>query len=198
MKIGIVIGSVRQGSIGNSVAEVLLDAAEKYAQDKTDLSFEIIDLKDYPLPVFYKQRYNGDEPEYETKMALGAKLKEMDSYIFVIPEYNHSITAGLKNVLEYYYTEFNNKALGIVSYGKDLGVRSAQMLREIAAELRMADVRTHVTIDLFAEFDENRKFTPREFNIQRFENLFDDVVEWGQALEPIRNKKKLFYTIDTN
>ncbi|MFE2283296.1 NAD(P)H-dependent oxidoreductase [Streptomyces sp. NPDC059443] len=61
--------------------------------------------------------------------------------IGVTPEYNHGVPGILKNALDYLYAEWNNKALGLVSYGAAGGVRSAEHLRLVAAELQMADVR---------------------------------------------------------
>lgn len=183
MKIGILLGSIREGRKSLMVGERLLEEGKQFKKAE----FELIDIKEYNLPVMPKKlsEYDGSEPEYENLMKLQDKLNQQDGFIFVVPEYNHGITAALKNVLDFYYTEFNNKALGIVSYGLDGGVRAAEQVRSIAGELRMADVRTHPTINLFSEFKDN-KFVPLGFNIKRIHTLFEDVTQWSEALSSLR------------
>ena len=44
-------------------------------------------------------------------------IASQDGFIFIVQEYNHSITGALKNALDYLREEWNNKAAGIVSYG---------------------------------------------------------------------------------
>lgn len=183
MKIGILLGSIREGRKSLMVGKRIAEEGSQFEKAE----FEIIDIKDYNLPVIPKRlsEYDGSEPEYDDLMKLQQRLNEHDGYIFVVPEYNHGITAALKNVLEYYYVEFNNKALGIVSYGLDGGVRAAEQVRLIAGELRMADVRTHPTINLFTEFKDNQ-FVPLPFNIKRIHTLFEDVTQWSEALSVLR------------
>ncbi|MFF0630125.1 NADPH-dependent FMN reductase [Streptomyces sp. NPDC004296] len=46
------------------------------------------------------------------------------AYVFVTPEYNHSFSSVPKNALDRVYAEWNNKAVGLVSYGFGGGVRA--------------------------------------------------------------------------
>lgn len=183
MKIGILLGSIRKGRKSLMVGSRLIEEGKQFEKAE----FELIDIKNYNLPIMPKKlsEYDGSEPEYDDLMSLQQKLNEQDGFIFIVPEYNHGITAALKNVLDYYYTEFNNKALGIVSYGLDGGVRAAEQVRLIAGELRMADVRTHPTLNLFTEFKDDQ-FVPLPFNIKRIHTLFEDVTQWSTALSGLR------------
>lgn len=185
MKIAVVLGSTREGRKSPLVGQAILEQGKQY----DDIEFELIDIKDYDLPVFRKNfaYYDGSEEEYDRLNALHQKLEEADGYIFVVQEYNHGISSSLKMVFEYYYTEFNNKAAGLVSYGLDGGVRATEQVRLIAAELRMPTVRTHVTMNLFTEFTDN-KFTPQPFNTKRLHTQIQDITEWSQALSVLRNK----------
>ena len=47
----------------------------------------------------------------------------------------------LKNAIDYLYAEWNNKAVGFVSYGNAGGARSVEHLRLVSGEPQMADVR---------------------------------------------------------
>ena len=104
--IGIVIGSTRQGRFSERAAAWF----HKIAAPRTDLSFEIIDLRDYPMPFF-------DEPASPAWMTpkdkaaerWAAKLAELDGFVFVTPEYNHGYSAVLKNALDYAFQQFNRK-----------------------------------------------------------------------------------------
>lgn len=185
MKLAVILGSIREGRVSPVVGERILEEGKKKYPEVT---FNLIDLKDYNLPHMTKRlsAYDGSEPEYDALMALQKELEAADGYIFVVQEYNHGLSAILKTVFEYYYTEFNNKAAGIVSYGIDGGVRAAEQVRTIAAELRIADVRTHVTMNILSEFDKEGAFTPQPYNVRRMHTQMKEVIEWSDALKHLR------------
>lgn len=57
------------------------------------------------------------------------------------------VPGALKNALDYVYRERNDQAAGIVSNGGwAAGVRAAEALRLVLAELQMATVRTQPAI----------------------------------------------------
>src|SRR5690606_41461130 len=91
-----------------------------------------------------------------------SRMAEFDGYVFVVSEYNHSITGALKNALDYLYTELNNKATGFVSYGSAGGARAVEHLRGILSEMQVAHVRNAVTMSLFTDFENFPTFTPTE------------------------------------
>jgi NAD(P)H-dependent FMN reductase len=51
-----------------------------------------------------------------------------------------------------------------VSYGSAGGVRSAEQLRLVMAELQIADVRAQVTLSLFTDFENFTKFKPAAYH----------------------------------
>src|ERR1700693_5236184 len=51
-RIGLVIGSPREGRFGEKPAHWI----HEIAKQRTDLAFELIDLRDYPLPFFNEPR----------------------------------------------------------------------------------------------------------------------------------------------
>jgi NAD(P)H-dependent FMN reductase len=81
------------------------------------------------------------------------KIASFDGFVFVTPEYSHSTSGVLKNAIDYLYAEWNNKAVGFVSYGGVGGARAAEHLRLVAGELQMADVRQQVALSLLTEFE---------------------------------------------
>jgi NAD(P)H-dependent FMN reductase len=182
-RIGIILGSTRPGRRGEQVAKWVFDVA----RTRTDADFELIDLADYPLPHL-------DEPmppsmgQYQNQHTKdwAATIAQFDGFVFVTPEYNHSTSGVLKNAIDYLYAEWNNKAMGVVSYGVVGGARAAEHLRLIAGELQMADVRTNVALSMFTEFRNFTDFAPGEYQGQALESLLGEVVAWSEALAPLR------------
>ena len=146
MKIGIIMGSIREGRANTDVAEWVKKVAENYT---TETEFEIVDLKDFPLPLFDEAAspaYTSDLKASEQQKPWAAKMAELDGYIFVTPEYNHGMSSVLKNALDYVYHELTDKAAGIVSYGSAGGVRAGEQLRTVLSEFQVAHVLSLIHI----------------------------------------------------
>ena len=94
--------------------------------------------------------------------------------------------APLKNALDYLYSEWNNKAMGVVSYGAVGGARAAEHLRLIAGELQMADVRTNVALSMYTDFVNYAELQPGEHQVAALDTLVDQVIAWSSALAPLR------------
>ena len=144
-RIGIILGSTRPNRNGEQVARWVLEVASH----RQDTDFELVDLRDYPLPHL-------DEPlppsfgqyQNEHTRQWAAKIASFDGFVIVTPEYNHGTSGVLKNAIDYLYAEWNNKAVGFVSYGAVGGARAVEHLRLVAGELQMADVRQQVVLRL--------------------------------------------------
>jgi NAD(P)H-dependent FMN reductase len=186
-RIGIILGSTRPGRRGAQVANWVME----HAKARADAEFELIDLVDYPLPHL-------DEPlppsmgQYQNAhtQKWAATIAKYDGFIFVTPEYNHSTSGVLKNAIDYLYAEWNNKAMGVVSYGAVGGARAAEHLRLIAGELQMADVRTNVALSMFADFVNFTDLQPGEHQVEALGTLMDQVVAWSAALAQLREVRQ--------
>jgi NAD(P)H-dependent FMN reductase len=110
----------------------------------------------------------------------------LDGFIFIVSEYNHSISAALKNALDYARDAWNNKAAGIVSYGSVGGARAAEQLRGILGELSVADVRIHPALSLFTDFENFSVFKPADLHLTNVNGMLDQVLSWSGALKSIR------------
>jgi NAD(P)H-dependent FMN reductase len=104
----------------------------------------------------------------------------------VTPEYNHSTSGALKNAIDFLYSEWNNKAVGFVSYGALGGARAVEHLRLIAGELQMADVRAQVALSLFTDFENFSELSPTDYQTQALNTMLDQLVAWSKALAPLR------------
>src|SRR5258705_6425831 len=126
LKIAIILGSTRPGRNGEAVAKWVHEIAKK----RTDAEFELVDIKDYNLPLLDEPvpPIIGQYSKPHTK-AWAAKIGSFDGYVFVTPEYNHGISGALKNAIDFLFAEWNNKAAGFVSYGGAGGARAVEHLR---------------------------------------------------------------------
>ncbi len=177
LRIGIILGSTRPGRRGEQVAQWVLEHARK----RGDADYELIDLADFALPHLDEavppsmQQYANDHTK-----AWAATVDSFDGFVIVTPEYNRSTSGALKNALDFVYREWNNKAVGFVSYGAQAsGLRAVEHLRVIVAELQMADVRTAVGISLAQglrglHHDEARSMPHHE---QALETMLDQLVD---------------------
>lgn len=75
---------------------------------------------------------------------------------------------------------------GIVSYGSDNGVRSAEALRLTLATLQMAQIQRSVGLSLRDDFEKMKTFCPREHQSKAITKLFDQLLSWGEALHSVR------------
>jgi NAD(P)H-dependent FMN reductase len=175
LNIGIILGSTREGRVSPQVGAWV----KRIADERKDANYEIIDIKEFKLPLL------GESNDYSNTTAWKKKLATLDGFIFVVAEYNHSITGALKNALDSARDEWNNKAAGIVSYGSIGGARAAEHLRTILGELQVADVRSQVLLSLFTDFD-NGVFKPQTLHLSNLNTLFDQVNKWSSALKSIR------------
>ncbi|HTW33805.1 MAG TPA: NADPH-dependent FMN reductase [Rhizomicrobium sp.] len=177
-KILVIIGSTRARRICPQVAEWVA----KVGRETIAGEFEIVDLKDWPLPM-------DDEPgipagvsasndyAFEHTRAWSRKIAEANAVVFVSPQYNWGYPAPLKNALDHLYVEWSGKPAMIVTYGTRGGGKCARQLRQVLHGLHMKPVATMVgfrlararieanagTIDPATEFARHLKTLKRAF-----------------------------------
>ena len=183
--LGVVVGSTRPGRRAAAVAAWATQVAAAHLQGAA-VELRTLDLVDFDLPLL-------DEPvpaafgEYahpHTRRWAEA-VAACDGFLFVTPEYNHSLPAALKNALDFLYGEWHDKAAGVIGYGVAGGVRAIEHLRQVLGELRVADVRTAVTLSLSADFTGDA-FTPHAHQAEQVRRLAEEVFAWSRALRSLR------------
>jgi len=177
LNIGIILGSTREGRVSPQVGEWVKGIADK----RGDANYEIVDIANYQLP--FLGTTDGTEPGIA---AWNQKLASLDGFVFIVQEYNHSITGALKNAMDFAREAWNNKAAGIVSYGSTGGARAAEHLRGIMGELMIADVRVHPTLSLFTDFENGAVFKPQDLHLDNVNAMLDQVISWSGALKTVR------------
>src|SRR5438034_8235424 len=142
-RIAIITGTTRATRFGEKPAKWI----HGIAAARADMSVELIDLRDYPMPFFDEPASNAWVPsKNEVAKRWQKKVAEFDGFIFVTAEYNRSMPAVLKNALDYAYPEWNRKAAAYVGYGGVGAARAIEQLRLNCVELQMAPTRSGVHI----------------------------------------------------
>lgn len=185
IRIAIIVGSTRPGRKADSVARWVHGIASRRA----DAAFEIVDIKDYELPLLDEPvpPSMGQYSKAHTKK-WSAVIGSFDGFVFVTPEYNHGTSGALKNAIDFLYREWNNKAAGFVGYGSAAGARAVEQLRLVMAELQIADVRAQVGLSIFTDFENFTVFKPQVVHEKALSTMLDQVVAWSGALRPLRAK----------
>jgi chromate reductase len=138
-RIAFIVGSLRQGSLSRKTAEALIRLIPE------GMTGEIVEIGDLPL---YNPDLDGDAtPQAWT--AFRDTMREVDGVVFVTPEYNRSVPASVKNVIDvgsrpYGQSVWAGKPAAIVSLspGAIGGFGANHHLRQSLVFPRHADAAT--------------------------------------------------------
>lgn len=191
VKIGVIISSTRDTRFADKPAEWIAELAKQ----RDDFEVEIIDLRDYDLPFFNEAASNLWMPSTDERaIRWQSKIGELDGFIFVVAEYNRSITGALKNAIDQAYNEWVRKPAAYLGYGSVGAARAVEHLRLINLETQMASVRSAVHIG-GSEFMKvhpmgaNGPMSDIEPAIQSSANaMLDELSWWANTLKPAREE----------
>ena len=112
-------GSLRKESTNKKTVKIAAEGAIKAGGE-----IKYIDLKDFPLPI-----YDGDIEEESGLPENAVKLQELllahDGFLIASPEYNSSISAALKNVIDWTSRPAGDLKMGVCYRGKITSLMSA-------------------------------------------------------------------------
>ena len=186
-KIGIIVGSTRANRFADKPTEWIANIAKAH----TDLDFEVVDLRDYPMPFFEEATSPAWAPsQNEVAQRWQKKIDELDGYIFITAEYNRGPTAVLKNAIDYAYNEWNNKPAAFVGYGGVGAARAIEQLRLHAVEMQMAPTRAGVHIlmaDFMAVLQQGKKLEEFDHLNQSATAMLNQLAWWANALKTARD-----------
>ena len=189
-KIAIIVSSTRP----TRFADIPTAWIKAQAEARGDIDVEIVDLRDHKLPFFAEVASNAWAPSQDpAAVAWQKKIGGFDGYIFVVAEYNRSITGALKNALDQAYVEWAKKPFGAVSYGSMGGANALGHLQNIGVELQMVPVRNNVRIGGSDFFNVHPGFGGSG-NLGDIEAailpsakaMLDDVIWWAKATKAAR------------
>lgn len=182
MKIAILLGSVRMGRHTHKAAYYL-----KKELENRNIETDLIDLAEEPLPVL-KERVGHHPDPPENAVEISERLHKGDALLLVTPEYHGSISGALKNAIDYYWSEFQKKPIGVVaaSAGGFGGINASTHLQQIILSVGAYPMPLKLLIpqvhDAF-----NESYKPQNKKIeQSTENFLDEFLWFADAL----NQKK--------
>jgi NAD(P)H-dependent FMN reductase len=189
LKIAIIIGSTRPGRNGEAVANWVYEVAKK----RSDAEFELVDIKDFNLPLLDEPVPAGMSKGKYSKphtRAWADKIDSFNGYVFVTPEYNHGMNGALKNAIDFLYPEWNNKAAAFVGYGGAGAARSIAQLRSVMGYLQVATVQSQVQLSLFTDFENFSVFKPAAHHEKSVNEMLDQLIAWSGALRTLTTEAK--------
>ena len=169
----IIVGSTRPGRKGLHVASWVQQAAIAHGA----FHVELVDLAHVALPMLDEPNHPslGQYTQRHTR-SWSSTIKRGDAFIFVVPEYNHSFPASVKNALDYLHTEWAHKPVGLVSYGGvSAGLRSSTALKPVLLALRMVPVADAVSIPNIADRVDDSGFQPYAEAISSVASMLDEL-----------------------
>lgn len=152
----VVIASTRPGRVGEHVGRWVIERARSsgrfdvQAADLAELALPLLDEPAHPRLRDYR---------HDHTHRWSAQVDAADGFVIVMPEYNHSFTAPLKNALDYLAQEWDGKPAGLVSYGGlSGGTRAVTALQPVLANLGIRGVHANVEIAWVAEHVADGRF----------------------------------------
>jgi NAD(P)H-dependent FMN reductase len=182
LRVAVVTGSNRHGRFGPVVAEWLLGRIG----ERDDLVPVVVDVAEVPLPTDLSP-----SPEASAVLAeVTPKLAGADAFVVLTPEYNHSFPAGLKNLIDWHYTEWRAKPVALVSYGGvSGGLRAVEHLRQVFAELHAVTMRDTVSFHgAGAAFDEEGRPHDTAGPAAAAKVMLDQLAWWARALSEAKQR----------
>lgn len=192
-RIAVIIGSTRKTRFADKPTAWFMEKVKNHPE----LDFEVVDLRDFDLPLFDEAASNLWMPSSDPRaVAWQEKIGSYDGYVFVVAEYNHSITGALKNAMDQAFVEWNRKPMTALAYGSMGGTRALEHLRAIAVEVEMVPLRAAIHIggaDFFKVWNggENAPISEIEGNLENaLQSTLSELSWWARTLKPAREELK--------
>jgi len=185
----VIYGSARRERAGIRAARFIVRKAEERGHD-----VKLVDSQEYRLPILdlmYKEYGPGDAPA--AMEAVAEIFRDADGFIIVSGEYNHSVPAALKNLLDHYQTEYLYKPSGLVTFsaGPFGGVRNLVNLRGIMGELGAASIPSVLPVSAVQKaFDEDGHALEAAYD-QRVASFLEEYEWYANALKAARARERL-------
>ncbi len=162
MKLLIILASVREGRAGKNVADWFVP----FAQEKHQV--DLADLKEVDLPLYMEATIpsgHGDEGyQLPQTKAWSERVQAAEAVVFITPEYNHAVTAPMKNAIDHIYSEWFGKPIGFVGYGARGAGAALESLKQTMERLKwdfVLEPRVAIS-EIWAAFDENGQLKDAE------------------------------------
>jgi NAD(P)H-dependent FMN reductase len=195
-KLQIIVGSTRPGRAADRVLPWVVKRAEAHG----GFDVEVLDLRDWPLPMFAEHAGSiGDfnDPTYSAPIVRewNRKIAEGDCYLVITPEYNHSVPGVLKNAIDSVFVSFalRNKPLASIGYSGGVAgaVRAIEHLAHIAIEADMVPLRNTVIIPFVQDAFDPSGDPKGPLTDAALQIVLDDLSWWSSLLAGARSAGQL-------
>jgi NAD(P)H-dependent FMN reductase len=185
----IIVGSTRPGRVGLPVARWALDAAtESGLFDPIDFAdLAVIDLPFLDEPKHPRLR----QYQHQHTKDWSRRVDAADAVVLVTPEYNHGMSAPLKNAIDYLHHEWTYKPVGFVSYGGvSGGTRAVQMIKQVVSAFPMVPVPAVTLPWVHQLLDGDGVIQPNETMTRAATAMLAELARVGEALRPLRERSE--------
>lgn len=184
LRVAVIVASNREGRFAPTVTDWFMG----YTVQRDDIDTDVIDVARHPLPLTMPR--SADAETAKAAGDLAARLERADAFVVITPEYNHSFPAGLKNLIDWHYTQWRAKPVGFVSYGGlSGGLRAVEQLRLVFAEMHAVTVRDTVSFhNAGGQFGDDGELVAPEGPGAAAKVLLDQVVWWARGLSTARKQ----------
>lgn len=197
MKFLVFLGTVRDSTpprparLGERVAKAAITCLNtRYSEH----DFELIDPLDFPCENTFKPHFAYAQGKAPTKLnELATKIAQCDGYIMVSPEYNHSMSPALSNLLNHFGSSlFSYKPSAIMTYsaGQWGGMRAAVGMRTFLSELGCLPVSAMIHIPKAQQvFEQDGTVKSHEDEgewFDYFSRTFKQLIWWANATNAYR------------
>ncbi len=197
MKLLVFLGTVRESTppvparLGVRVAEAVLACLKSRYEGH---EIELIDAKNYPPEAVFKPHFAYPKSKAPAHLAeLAGKIESADGYIMVSPEYNHSMSPALANLLNHFGSSlFSYKPSAIVTYsaGQWGGMRAAIGMRTFLSELGCLPVSSMIHVPkaqkVFAADGSTQAGEEKDAWFDYFARTLNQLIWWAQATQEYR------------
>jgi NAD(P)H-dependent FMN reductase len=161
-KILVVLSSVRESRIADNIYATV----KKQLDLHEDFEITVADFKQMPLPFFDAPLTPSNEHFVATdpNVIKWAKMVEdADAVIMLVAEYNYSMTAVLKNAIDWVFKPWAEKPVAMIGYGWVGGARAITAVRVVLGSLIGAKaMETEANLRFMKEIDLEGNVTDEE------------------------------------
>lgn len=179
IKLALIYGSSRPGRFCDTVAAWAI----KQLSSNPDFILDVVDPSAPLTGVLTETRASLDAAW------LRQRIGDAEAFLVVTPEYNHGYSASLKSLIDSIGAEWQAKPVAFVSYGGiSGGIRAAEQLRQVFAELHAVTIRDSVTFSMaWEQFDANGALRNPERAERQMQTLLKRLSWWAKALREARS-----------
>lgn len=185
-RVAVIVGSIRTDRFCPVPARWIAEEAGR----RTDLDVDLVDLADHDIPPVLGGN-SADAPLPESITELGKRLDRADAFIVVTPVYNRSFPGSIKNAVDWFYSEWQLKPVGFVSYGGiTAGLQAIDALRGVFAEFHAVTLRDTITFANFWEtFDHDGLPVDAVGASSLASGFLDQLTWWASTLREGRSRR---------